>query len=70
MLELAFIYAKEVMQVDYVTLGVFTNNPIAEACYQKMGFKENEFMKNKEVEMPLKEGKEIWVSKSYIKYFI
>ena len=39
MLELAIQYAKEKLQAEQITLGVFTNNPKARACYESVGFK-------------------------------
>ena len=40
MLELAIQYAKERLQASHITLGVFSNNPKARACYESVGFKE------------------------------
>lgn len=39
MLELTIQYAKEKLQAERITLGVFTNNPKARACYESVGFK-------------------------------
>ena len=39
MLELTIQYAKEKLQTERITLGVFTNNPKARACYESVGFK-------------------------------
>ena len=39
MLELAIQYAKEKLQAEQITLGVFTNNPKARACYESVDFK-------------------------------
>ena len=39
MLELTIQYAKEKLQAERITLGVFTNNPKARACYESIGFK-------------------------------
>ena len=39
MLELAIQYAKEKLQAEQITLGVFTNNSKARACYESVGFK-------------------------------
>ena len=40
MLELAIQYAKEKLHATRITLGVFSNNPKARACYESVGFKE------------------------------
>ena len=39
MLELAIEYAKKELKATRVTLGVFANNPKAQACYEAVGFK-------------------------------
>ena len=39
MLELAIEYAKKELKATRATLGVFTNNPKAKACYETMGFR-------------------------------
>lgn len=38
LIELAILYAKEKLQAERITLGVFTNNPKARACYESAGF--------------------------------
>ena len=38
MLELAIEYAKKEFHATKVTLGVFANNPKAQACYERLGF--------------------------------
>ena len=38
MLELAIEYAKKELHATRITLGVFANNPKAQACYQNLGF--------------------------------
>ena len=38
MLELAIEYAKKEFHATKVTLGVFANNPKAQACYESIGF--------------------------------
>lgn len=40
MLELAIQYAKSQLHANRITLGVFSNNPKAHACYESVGFKE------------------------------
>ena len=39
MLELAIEYAKKELNANKATLGVFANNPKAQACYEAVGFK-------------------------------
>ena len=39
LLELAIEYAKKELKANRVTLGVFANNPKAQACYEAVGFK-------------------------------
>ena len=39
MLELTIQYAKEKLQAERITLGVFTNNPKVRTCYESVGFK-------------------------------
>ena len=39
MLELAIEYAKKELKATKATLGVFANNPKAQACYEAVGFK-------------------------------
>ena len=39
MLELAIEYAKKELKANKATLGVFANNPKAQACYEAVGFK-------------------------------
>ena len=39
MLELAIEYAKKEFKANKATLGVFANNPKAQACYEAVGFK-------------------------------
>ena len=39
MLELAIEYAKKELKATRVTLGVFANNPKAQACYEAVGFR-------------------------------
>ena len=38
MLELAIAYAKNELNATKATLGVFANNPKAQACYESLGF--------------------------------
>ena len=38
MLELAIEYAKKELHATRITLGVFANNPKAQACYESLGF--------------------------------
>ena len=40
MLGLAIQYAKSQLHASRITLGVFSNNPKAHACYESVGFKE------------------------------
>ena len=40
MMELAIQYAKSQLHASRITLGVFSNNPKARACYESVGFKE------------------------------
>ena len=39
MLELTIEYAKKELKANKATLGVFANNPKAQACYEAVGFK-------------------------------
>ena len=39
MVELAIKYADEKLHASRITLGVFSNNPKARACYESVGFK-------------------------------
>ena len=46
MLKLAVKYAFEISKADAVQLNVFSENPGAKKCYQKVGFKERTFTEN------------------------
>ena len=45
MLSLALEYAFHILKADTVRLRVFANNPGAKACYEAVGFEEEQFMK-------------------------
>lgn len=45
MLSLALRYAFTILKADTVRLRVFANNPGAKACYEAVGFQEEQFIK-------------------------
>ena len=55
MIKLAVIYAFEIAKADAVLLNVYTENPAAKKCYEKVGFKKEGLIRDAR-----KHGDEYW----------